>query len=491
MDNRETVNLSDTEQKQPGLDSKHRRGSREKRKKAIELIKAGISMRDISHKLKVDILTVNQWAKIDLATETSSSGLPLHLLYGEEAEKRNKVIELFKQGKSATEIAGELDVERTAVIRWVKKERASDKSLPDFPNSHRIERRIKAIELFKVGTPIREICHEINRNRTVVADWIKKEQAIDTSLPDFPAQSMAEKRTRAIELFKNGKPTLEISRQLNVTRRTVNIWVRKALTGDASSSEQSLRVLYGKLGDRRKKVNRDAVSHWLKKGTPSETSLLSSRKISLISKRSNKLEEEKENVRAAKITSKAFRPRESSPSSSAMVLSKEQKKKKALELYEKGILRVHIARALGVHHSTVTRWFNRIGGVSLSSTTSLSKEQYTVKKRKAFELNEKGMSKAEAAEAQEVKSAVVARWLSGASWSGQSSPSSTTLVSRDENVEKEKKVIKVFDPVMHQAKMARSLGISLATLKKWLVAADSSRENCSFIPGKWVQVDQV
>lgn len=122
---------------------------------------------------------------------------------------------------------------------------------------------------------------------------------------------------------------------------------------------------------------------------------------------------------------------------------------------------------------------------SPSSATNLSKEQYAQKKKETFEHNKKRMDKADASQTLEIHATTVA------SLSSQSPPFSTTLVSRERDVENEKKVFEVFDTPTRQADMAQSLGVSCTTLKKWLVAADSTLERCLLPPGKWMQVDQV
>lgn len=357
-----------------------------------------------------------------------------------------------------------------------------------------------------MGKSILEISGELNVHRTSVGQWIIKERLIDNSLRDLPtARDMLGKRHKAIELFKMGKSTIEISRELNVTRGTVHLWTKKALASDASSSGLPLRLLYGKLSDKRRRVielfktgesithisrevdtRRSSVVDWIENGRVIDPSL-SSLPIFLFSQ--NMAEKRKKVIKQLKIgksmkeicgelnvkrttlgkwiqTERAIDKSLSELPKNAPAENMSELRTESRRLFKAGISPAEIfdqvkkKKVLRASKITLKAFLASKSSPS-SSEMDLSKEQYAEKKRKA-----------------------VIGGLHKSSCSGQSYPYSMILVPQQEDVEKDKKVTKLLAEVMKQAEMAQSLGISHETFKKWLVVADSSHKSSLFSPSK-------
>lgn len=434
----------------PGPATEQRKDYSEKRKRGIELLKMGLTVTEVSGALNVDETAVSGWIKNECAIDESLSDLPTENI----AKRRTKAIELFKMGKTIVDICREINGHHWVVVNWIKEERAINTSLPDLPAEIGAKRRAKAMELFKAGKSTAEISGELKVHVTTVRKWIRNGRAVDPSLRLHPATcfsgNMSMKRTRAMRLFKTGKSTAEISSEMNIDQSDV------CTAGHIEDAVESFdqRSLATSAAEKMLKKRHKAIA--LFSGGKSKAQVARDLHVNT-------------DTVGHWIESGMQGDASVSTSRKVSLISKcrsdkfAEKKKKALELHKIGMRKVEMSRILGVSTPTLKEW--------LDNKSDLVSE--VAKKEEALELYETGMDKCAIAQALGVPETLVCRWLNGDDFSDRSTPAVSTC--NDEFEKKEQKVLAIYNMVKKQAEMARNLGISPAMLGKWLDGASPSR----------------
>lgn len=433
----------------------------EKRARALNLFKIGTSTAAISRELNVHSTTVVDWIHKERAVDPCLPDLPKYVAAKEMAEKRSKAMDLFKFGTSIAEISREMNVYPTTVVNWIHKERDINPSLPDFPKyvaaKEMAEKRAKVLNLFKIGTPIAGISRELNVHSATVLGWIRKERDIDPSLPDLPkhvaAKEMAEKRAKALDLFKDGTSLSDLSRDLNVCKSTVLRWINKERDIEPSLPDWSKHVADKEMTEKRAKA-----LHLFKIGTP-------------LADLSRKL-----NVGKSTVLRWINNERDIDPSVPCLpkhVASKEMahKRTKAMQLFKVGTSTAAISHELNVRPGTVTDWIRKERDTD-PSLPDLPKyvaaKEMAEKRVKALSLFKIGTSLADISRELNLGRTTVTAWIKKERDMG---PSMTVLPKRPTAKDMKEKRIKamgLFNIGTSAAKIARELNVSRTTVTTWI-----------------------
>lgn len=153
-------------------------------------------------------------------------------------DRLNQIIELFKNGKSFKEISLEIGCNQTTVARKLRKlENWKELEKENIKNSPRTiittDTVEKMVELFKQGKSANAIANILHCNPTTVLDYIEK-QPNKNKIKEEHAKNRTqfsvnqEYIEKMIEMYKQGKSTNEIAKILGCSKTTVKNQIKKS-----------------------------------------------------------------------------------------------------------------------------------------------------------------------------------------------------------------------------------------------------------------------
>ncbi len=158
-------------------------------------------------------------------------------------EIKDKVIKLYSQGKSSTQISSELGISSSAILNiadkaGIKRTISQSKILyeKDIP---------KVIELYKQGKSIYKIGEDLSLAPSSIARWVKEAGITRTASEAQGAKS--EDIIKAIDLYKSGKSTIEIGKELGYSKGAIWRWVNNVGENRSQSEARSILAEEGRL----------------------------------------------------------------------------------------------------------------------------------------------------------------------------------------------------------------------------------------------------
>lgn len=133
-----------------------------------------------------------------------------------DKEKVSAITALYKEGRTPTEVAADLQVDKKTVYKYLKKSGALEVSDYDSATAaHRLsaKHKEKITELYKQGLPISEIQKKLHTSGDAIYREIRK-QGLSRGVPE-------NKTTEAIEMYLKEKLTVdEVLERTGISRAT-------------------------------------------------------------------------------------------------------------------------------------------------------------------------------------------------------------------------------------------------------------------------------
>lgn len=210
----------------------------------IELYKQGISANEIAEKLNCSVSTVSRQIG---KQENKDELIKIHKMNSKNKEIKEatiitnellkEIIDLYKQGKSYTDIGKLIGCNPTTVKRNLQKlENWQELEAENKRNTTKkiitTEDIVQMIQMYKQGKGTKEIGEILNCDKSTVSDYIEKQpdkekikeehnkNITKTIITDRHVQQM-------IKLYKQGKSSKEISNMLGCSKSTVKVYLKK------------------------------------------------------------------------------------------------------------------------------------------------------------------------------------------------------------------------------------------------------------------------
>lgn len=193
--------------------------------------------------------------------------------------RKRKVAELYNQGKSVKEIENTLGIPRCTIYSYIKelKTEGKIKNIESNKKSEIKERREKIIELYNQGKTVLEMTEILGRSQTTIRSDIRTLKATGKikAGKNKKEEKLTQRRERIIEIYNQGKSIKEISDMFGVststTYRDINDMIFEGKIEERKSSveieKDKRREQVGKLYNQGKSISEIANLLGIKKET--------------------------------------------------------------------------------------------------------------------------------------------------------------------------------------------------------------------------------
>ena len=214
-----------------------RRDNLGRQERALELIKDGKSVKEISEILGVSLDTVYAYVKGFIA-----KGLVSKDVLKKNADKalENRVLELRKKGYSKSQIMYELKIGRKSVVEIIRKlveeGELNTEKLPNQDEKYELRERRKdqALELVKEGYTINEISKvlaiSVSTTYHLVNELVKEGKIGEEEIILKKQARMSALEPRVAELLENGSRRQEITHILHISYAELNPIINKLIS---------------------------------------------------------------------------------------------------------------------------------------------------------------------------------------------------------------------------------------------------------------------
>ena len=207
----------------------------ELRNKAIEMSQSGISTREIAKKLKTPRTTVSYW----LFLHNKKNNVKIRQSY--DKYKKQEAIEMFKSGMSLSEISKRLKVHRNTVSNWLYPYRNITQTRQKYSQEQR-EQAIKMV--IEDHTKEEETAEKLGIPLGTLFTWIrkhKKEQGLETQKKEsYPS----ELKDEAVEMVTEDKKKIKyVSESMEIPTSTLSRWVRESKTAQKAEPPENDELL--------------------------------------------------------------------------------------------------------------------------------------------------------------------------------------------------------------------------------------------------------
>ena len=138
---------------------------------------------------------------------------------------------------------------------------------------------------------------------------------------------------------------------------------------------------------------------------------------------------------------------------------KKQREEEILELIKNGKTQAEIAEIKGVLFTTISKWVSKIDPQKVEEAKNEAKQK---RDKEILELKRDGKKQAEIAEIMGVSSATISKWIS------QIDPQKVKEVEDEAKQKRNEKILELKRNGKKQAEIAEIMGVSSATISKWI-----------------------
>lgn len=158
------------------------------------------------------------------------------------AEQKSRVIQQYEDGVASPLIAKKEGIGETTVLRWLRQAGITRTAAETKGVSADIRQR--AIDMYEKGASVSDVAKKLEIGASTVHRAVTK-SGISRSHEDAVAIDPAIKQ-QAIDLYREGLNTHEVSEKLGLSQSTVSRWARKIPDGRGWSGAQALRQALGR-----------------------------------------------------------------------------------------------------------------------------------------------------------------------------------------------------------------------------------------------------
>lgn len=204
------------------------RNNPQERVEAIRRVKQGEFKAELAKEFGVSVATMYEWTK----------GVPqvgkkpfIHSLY-RTAEDRQRAIQLVTQGEKYKDVANVLGVSLRTLNDWMHKAGVEMKNKP-----HSKDVREEAIRRVQNGESKMQVAHELNVARSVVMRWTN---GSGKSNPSYTK----EQRQVVVSRISKGEGKAAVARELGISVNTLHAWtknIKRKKVLNKSEKEEAVR----------------------------------------------------------------------------------------------------------------------------------------------------------------------------------------------------------------------------------------------------------
>jgi transposase-like protein len=188
----------------------------ELKEKALELLRSGKGIAEVSRELGIPYYTLKSWAR--------NAGIRLAEAKRYPPEVREKALELLKQGLTYREVANQLGLPISTIERWAH---AAGIRRGGVLRRYPKELKEKALEMLRQGLSAAEVARELGINYVTVLNWAYA-AGLRARGSGASNRYPPELREKAVRLVKHGLSYSETAALLGVSEATVREWCIKA-----------------------------------------------------------------------------------------------------------------------------------------------------------------------------------------------------------------------------------------------------------------------
>lgn len=205
--------------------ARHFRKKRKWLKKIIALYKRGYTLREIMKITDIPQGTIRAWL-IEAKVPIFPSNRKYHVI---RERKLPKVVKMYLEGKSSTEIAKKVDMDPSVIADWLHFANVKLRPAGWRPKLGRIPPRIvsKAIRFYQTGFSIKEAARKVGFAPETLAKHLRLRN-VDRR-PCWETRTGVKKeevKNDVISLYRQGKSSTFLGQKFKVGRQTILNWLR-------------------------------------------------------------------------------------------------------------------------------------------------------------------------------------------------------------------------------------------------------------------------
>lgn len=146
------------------------------------------------------------------------------------AQVKARAVRQYEEGKTSVEIAKALGACDRTVLRWIRAAGVTVRPRGATPTSpYTAKTKKQAVRLYVSGKPSTEVAKEMGMSTTAVLKWVREAgETVRKGGPPTHYIFSDEEKDRAVSLYLSGQSSTAVAKAVGVRPDTVRIWIRRA-----------------------------------------------------------------------------------------------------------------------------------------------------------------------------------------------------------------------------------------------------------------------